>query len=347
MTIVLGLSGGVDSALAAALLVERGVSVQAVYLAFRAPGQSECRAREDIAMCRRIAAHLDIPFTVHDVSDAYEERVLAPMVDGYARGVTPNPDSACNRWVKFDELLRIAAERSADGIATGHYARIRRAARGRVELRCGADAEKDQSYFLWELTQEQIRATLFPIGAYTKERVRTLARARGLPNWDRPSTRGVCFLGRTDFADYLAERGVTHPATVVTTAGEHLGDIPAGSTYTIGQRIRMGGQPAARYVVARDARAQTLTVSSRPDDPARARDQLLAHSPNWIGGIPPRVFGASARIRHRHAPAHCEVRVASAGLSVSFERPQIGIAPGQAIVFSDGDRVLGGAVIAS
>ncbi|MDP3770748.1 MAG: tRNA-specific 2-thiouridylase, partial [bacterium] len=230
---VVGLSGGVDSALVAALLQERGFDVLGVYLKFdagNAAGVADaCAWKEDIAICRRVAAHLDIAFHVVDATAAYRTAVIEPFIAAYARGETPNPDILCNRWVKFDLLLAEAERLGATQIATGHYARVAyttphtdviasRAKQSRelcteaerspsdaidgdhgdVALLRGTDHEKDQSYFLALLTQEQLRACVFPIGEYTKAQVRAEAERRGLPNWDRRSTRGVCFLGPVD-----------------------------------------------------------------------------------------------------------------------------------------------------
>ncbi|MDO8462833.1 MAG: tRNA 2-thiouridine(34) synthase MnmA [bacterium] len=344
MRVILGLSGGVDSAVAAALLVERGCTVVGAYLKFD-DGSATCPAKEDIAIARRVAAVLDIPFIVRDVSALYEREVLAPMRRGYTQGVTPNPDAACNRRVKFAELSALAAEHGADAVATGHYARIRRSARGRIELLRGADGEKDQSYFLWECTTRQLATVVFPIGCYAKPQVRAMARFRGLPNWDRPSTRGVCFLGTQDFSGYLATHEQPIPAAVVTTDGRHLGTVPMGQAYTIGQRVRIGGQPAPRYVVARDAVRQEITVTASPEDPARFTRVLTATHANWIGGMPPADGALFARIRHRQEPQPCTIRTTAHRVVVDFDRPQLAVAPGQAIVFNDGARIIGGAVI--
>lgn len=345
MRIVLGLSGGVDSSVAAALLQERGHAVVGVYLKFD-DGAPTCPSREDIAMAKRVAAHLDIPFLVRDVTAAYEERVLQPMVRAYAAGQTPNPDTACNRWVKFDVLLAVARELGADAIATGHYVRLRRITRGRVTLLRGADSMKDQSYFLWECTVEQLERSMFPIGEYRKEQVRAMARLRGLPNWDRRSTRGVCFLGNRDLPAYLAGRGVRGDAAIVTTTGAHLGIVSDASAYTVGQRVRFPGRAVPHYVVQNNIAAHTMTVSDAPDDPARSRRTLIADDARWIGGLPPAIFSCEARIRHRQQPERCLVRMMGARIVVALDHPQTGVAPGQAVVFSDGDRILGGATIA-
>lgn len=353
MRVVLGLSGGVDSSLATALLKERGFDVLGVYLKFggrygedsSANGDQRCPWKDDIAMCRRIASFLDIPFIIRDVTTQYEERVLAPMVRAYAAGETPNPDGACNRLVKFSELLAVARANGAGAIATGHYARLRRVARGRVMLLRGADHGKDQSYFLWSCTAAQLAATMFPVGYYTKDQVRAMARARGLPNWDRRSTRGVCFLGGADIPAYLAERVAPRAADVHTTAGEHIGSVPFAQALTVGQRIRIGGRLAPHYVVARNLHAHTVTVSATPDDPARARSVVRAGDAHWIGAHPPRTFACTARIRHRQQPVPCMVSIATTGCTVRFDAPQEGVAPGQSVVFTDGDTVLGGATI--
>ncbi|MDO8424987.1 MAG: tRNA 2-thiouridine(34) synthase MnmA [bacterium] len=342
--IIIGLSGGVDSALAAALLLERGFDVRGVYLKFD-DGSGSCPSKEDLAMARRVAAHLDIPLRVQDVSAQYEEQVLAPMRRGYAAGITPNPDTWCNRSVKFAQLAAIADAVGASAIATGHYARSRNDGRRCVTLLRAADCIKDQTYFLWELTQAQLARAVFPIGAYTKEQVRAMARARGLPNWDRRSTRGVCFLGKKDFSAYLAQTIAPEPTAVVTTAGERVGAVEMGQSFTIGQRIRLSGQPVPRYVVARDMGARTITVTAAPDDPARDATQLIATGTSWFGHAP--AFGScEARIRHRQDPQPCTITAAGARLLVRFDAPQRGIAPGQAIVFSRADCVLGGANIA-
>ena len=404
--IVVGLSGGVDSAFAATLLQERGFDVVGCYLKVAVDG-APCPWKEDLPMAHRVAAHLNIPLVVKDVSASFEHEVLEPMVAAYQSGETPNPDILCNRWVKFDALIAVAREVGAERIATGHYARVVRNApnpvviaseakpsaaipsntvpgllrrvaprndAGEIELHRGLDYAKDQSYFLATLTQEQFRVAEFPLGEWRKEDVRAEAKRRGLPNWDRESTSGVCFLGHLNLANFLSLRGRSRsnlghssstPATVITTTGEVLGTVPNAEALTIGQRIPIGGQSAPRYVVANSptlsvGEPRRIVVSATPDDPARLVSVVHATDPHWIGSVSPLASGrgsvrgsfrCSARIRHRQEPQPCSVSLRGAargsnpGLEVRFDASLTGVAPGQAIVFSDGDRILGSATI--
>ncbi|MBI4142906.1 hypothetical protein HY480_03470 [Candidatus Uhrbacteria bacterium] len=415
--IVVGISGGVDSALAAALLQERGFDVLGCYLKVVIP-DAPCPWKEDLPMAHRVAAHLNVPLIVKDISTEYKREVLEPMIDAYRAGDTPNPDILCNRWVKFDALLAVAREIGADRIATGHYARIcsgralfpsaddRANKRGLtlyatgsdpVYLLRGLDHSKDQSYFLATLTQEQLAACEFPLGEWQKEDVRAEAKRRGLPNWDRHSTSGVCFLGHTDIATFLASRSAATPATVVTTTGDIVGTVPAGEALTIGQRAPIAGQSTPRYVVARDCpkpsfgQSHRVVVSAAPDDPARFVQTFTTTAPHWINDPPPPNRGGAGggaglrctvRIRHRQEPVPCTVFLPSSfrpsasnervekspgdcrrsldcapagrsarddehmsALRVTLSTPLTGVAPGQAAVFTDGDRILGAATI--
>ncbi|MDO8599010.1 MAG: tRNA 2-thiouridine(34) synthase MnmA [bacterium] len=360
---VVGLSGGVDSALVAALLKERGFDVVGCYLKVAVAG-APCPWQEDLPMAHRVAAHLDIPLIVRDVSAEYEREVLEPMVAAYRAGETPNPDILCNRWVKFDVLIAAAREVGAERIATGHYARVRkyfspsrqegeREGEGSiVELHRGLDHTKDQSYFLATLTQEQLAWCEFPLGEWQKEDVRAEAKRRGLPNWDRHSTSGVCFIGHTNIAEFLASRAAATPATVVTTSGEVLGTVPVGEALTVGQRAPIAGQPAPRYVVATEPTAQRVTVSATIDDPARFASVIYASAPYWISAAPSFPLRCSVRIRHRQEPVPCVVSLrgsagdrSNPGLHVQLDIPLTGVAPGQTVVLSDGDRILGSATI--
>ncbi|MDO8622532.1 MAG: hypothetical protein Q7R80_04850, partial [bacterium] len=344
MRIVVGISGGVDSALAAALLQERGFDVVGCFLKVELSTLnsqlSTCPWREDLPMAHRVAAHLNIPLVVKDVSAEYEREVLEPMVAAYRAGETPNPDTMCNRWVKFDALAAVARTVDAERIATGHYARVCRRSHeyanvhestntrihplhlspsrlegelegeGFVELHRGLDHVKDQSYFLATLTQKQLVACEFPLGEWRKEDVRVEAKRRGFPNWDRHSTSGVCFIGHVDLAQFLAARTAVTPATVVTTTGEVIGVVPAGEAMTIGQRVPVAGQPVPRYVVATEPAAQRIVVSASMDDPARYTSVIHATAPNWIGASPfvsPPPTGR--RSERGWGTVHCSARI--------------------------------------
>ncbi|MBI2483043.1 tRNA 2-thiouridine(34) synthase MnmA [Candidatus Uhrbacteria bacterium] len=344
MRIVVGMSGGVDSAVAAALLQERGCEVAGCYLKVAIPG-APCPWADDLPMAHRVAAALNIPLIVRDVSAAYERDVLEPMLSAYAVGETPNPDTTCNRWVKFDALRSVAREVGAPRIATGHYARLRLSAGGSIELLRGTDPKKDQSYFLWMLTQEQAAQTEFPLGGRLKIDVRAEAHRRGLPNWDRSSTSGVCFLGAIHLATFLQERLPPRPARVVTTTGEEIGSVPNALAYTIGQRLSLGGQPTARYVVAQRLATQELIVSAFPNDAQRATQIFHAQQPHWIGAAPTMPLRAMVRVRHRQESIRGTIALHGDGLRIDCDVPIVGVAPGQAAVMDDGERVFGGAVI--
>jgi tRNA-specific 2-thiouridylase len=426
--IVVGLSGGVDSALAAALLQERGWDVIGCFLKVELQAtshklQAPCPWVEDLPMAHRVAARLNIPLIVKDVSAGYMREVLEPMIAAYRRGETPNPDTTCNRYVKFDALIAVAREVGAEQIATGHYARLTRGktsgvARGRtpdfeeprrpsgreksgVEERAGAeereielyralDHVKDQSYFLWMLMREQLSWCEFPLGEWRKGNVRQEAKRRGFPNWDRESTSGVCFLGQVNLSEFLQQchpepqRRISHSGreilrsttpqndtstevTVLTTTGQVLGTIPHPEALTIGQRVPLAGQSTPHYVVAQGERH---VIVAAPDDPARYTKMITTGPPHWIGEPPQfspplsegerlpaealakagegvRTLRCSARIRHRQEPIPCTVTLHSplSTLNIQFDTPLTGVAPGQAVVFTDGDRILGGAQI--
>lgn len=379
--IVVGLSGGVDSALAAALLQERGFVVTGCFLKVAITG-APCPWEADLPMAHRVAAHLNIPLIVKDVSVEYEREVLKPMIAAYQRGETPNPDTTCNRYVKFNALAAVAREVGAERIATGHYARVKhfspsrgegeREGEGIVELHRALDHVKDQSYFLWQLTQEQLSMCEFPIGEWRKNDVRADAKRRGFPNWDRDSTSGVCFLGHVNLTEFLNPRilpersaaelkGHINLATVVTTTGETIGTIPNAEALTIGQRVPLAGQSAPHYVTSiwpklSFGQVRRVVVSAMPDDPARYTKTITTGAPHWIGIPPALPFSCTARIRHRQEPVPCTVEAASRqpqatsrsdadGLRITFDTALTGVAPGQAVVLTDDDRVLGGAVI--
>ncbi|MFH1098903.1 MAG: aminomethyltransferase beta-barrel domain-containing protein [Candidatus Uhrbacteria bacterium] len=390
--IVVGFSGGVDSTLAAALLKERGFDVVAVYLKVDLAAincqLSTCAWRDDVAMCRRVAALFDIPLIIEDVTDEYNREVVVPTAAALHVGLTPNPDSLCNRWVKFDALERVAKRVGADRIATGHYARVRnsheyangreyanirihpfdfpfsrgerregensfppspgeggRGGVGDCELHRGIDLTKDQSYFLWMLTQEQLTLAEFPLGEWQKDDVRKEAKRRGLPNFDRRSTRGVCFLGQAGFAAVSALGADSESAEVITTDGKTIGTISSPTRLTIGQRIRIGGQSTPHYVVARDLVARRVLVSASSNDPARQQSIFLAHTINWIGTPPHFPLHCTARIRYRQQPFPCQALECSEGIRVLCDVPQTGVAPGQDVVFTQKSRVLGGGII--
>ena len=378
--VFVALSGGVDSSVAAALLKERGFDVVGIHMKMWDPADSYqlpatsyrrdpvCRQQyQDRIDAVRVAAALDIPFQTWDFSGEYHKAVVEYMIRGYANGGTPNPDVMCNRHIKFGLFLERALEAGADFIATGHYVRESQITNHRSQtnsksqssnLEFGAwslgiarDEQKDQSYFLWTLTQEQLRHCVFLIGDYTKPEVRAMARRFRLPTAEKHDSQGICFIGeinmRTFLRSYIPERS----GRVFTTAGRNVGEHGGAAFYTIGQRQGIGiGGGVPYYVVAKDTAANTLTVAEGPRDPALFRNALTAEHQNWISGEAPKFpLRCEARIRYRQPLQACtitEIRNSRFEIRASFEEPQRAMTPGQSIVFYEGKTMLGGAVIA-
>ncbi len=349
--VYVGLSGGVDSSVAAALLLRSGYDVTGVFMKNWSDTPDACtgdcgwmRERDDAV---RVAAHLGVTFETFDFEDEYRRGVVDYMVREYAAGRTPNPDVMCNKLVKFDLFLKRALAAGADVIATGHYARRVTDENGVYHLLAGKDANKDQSYFLNALNQEQLGHSLFPVGDLQKADVRYLAREFGLPTANKKDSQGICFIGKVDLAGFLAGRIKQHPGNIVSMSGEIVGEHDGLAPYTIGQRHGMnlgGGDPY--FVVRKDIATNTLVVSRDPNDLLSL--DLFADETHWIVGQSPAIdFDCECRLRYRQPLQKCHVKVIDNGrLHVTFPEPQRAVAPGQFIVFYRSEECLGGAVIA-
>lgn len=352
--VVVAMSGGVDSAVAAALLKQAGYEVIGITLNpwVEVPGRGPVvgpRRRscspEDVLDAREVAARLGIPHYVFSVQAEFRRWVLDYYVAEYRRGRTPNPCLPCNRQVRFGLLLSKALALGADYLATGHYARIRRDADGYHLLRA-ADPQKDQSYVLYSLGQFELSRTLFPVGEYTKAQVREVAARLGLPVADKPESQDFCFLGGLDYRDWLAVQAVGGPpGPIEDLSGRKLGEHRGIMFYTVGQRRGLGvaaGVPL--YVVAIDPARNAVIVGP---ESALYRDTLEAEDVSWVSGrAPTGPVRVAARIRYRapEAPATLEPRTDGSVL-VRFDEPQRAPTPGQAVVFYRGDEVLGGGII--
>ena len=345
------MSGGVDSSVAAALLKEQGYDVIGVMLRlWSEPGKEDsnrCCTPDAMAMARRVAARLNIPFYALDVREVFHNIVVRQFIDGYSQGITPNPCLVCNRTIRFQFLLERALALEADYLATGHYAQIRRDADGLYRLVRGADAQKDQSYVLHILNQEQLSHTLFPVGAMTKSEVREYARKSGLPISDRPDSQDLCFLAGDDYRNFLERRApqTITPGPIVNTAGVTLGRHQGLAFYTIGQRKGLGiSSKSPLYVLSKIIEENTLVVGEEKD---LGEQRLIAENNTWINGSQPSGnFRAQVKIRYkaRHAWATI-IPVANHMTLVEFDEPQRDITPGQAAVYYDGETVLGGGII--
>ena len=350
MRVVVAMSGGVDSSVAALQLVEAGHEV--IGLSMQLYDQQEgasrfggCCSLDDLHDARRTAATLGIPHYIMNFERQFETAVVSVFVREYAAGRTPIPCVQCNGDLKFAHLLERAAALEADCVATGHYARRTGAAPGqRHTLHRGLDAAKDQSYFLFTLTQRQLARALFPIGHLRKEEVRALARRGGLPVANKPDSQELCFVPDGDTAGLVEARepAVATPGPIRDRHGREVGRHDGVHRYTVGQRkgLRLSTS-VPLYVLDIDAAANAVTVGPRD---ALDRTRLTASSVNWVSGAPPDGSGRlTARIRHRHPDAPAQIEpLAEDRVAVRFDEPQRAVAPGQAVVFYDGDTVLGG-----
>jgi tRNA-specific 2-thiouridylase len=355
--IVVGMSGGVDSSVAAALLVEQGFDVIGVTLRvwpWREPEEStkkfgSCCSPATVDDARAVARRLGIPYYLLNSEREFERAVIEPFARAYAAGRTPVPCVACNREVKFGSLAQRARAWDAAAVATGHYARITRDPETRrVLLWRGRDARKDQSDFLWPLTQAQLAAARFPVGDLTKDAVREKARALGLETADKPESQEICFVPDDDYRGFLRQRAPEAFAAgpIVNGQGTVLGRHQGLANYTVGQRRGLGLAAGRRlYVTALDPARNAVVVGTDDEgavEELRAEDVNLISVPALTGRL-----AVAAKIRHTHEPAAATIEpLGDGGVLVRFERPQRAPAPGQSVVFYQGDLVVGGGVIA-
>ncbi len=351
-SVVVGLSGGVDSAVAALLLKRRGARVQALHMTNWDDDEGYCTAAADLQDARRVCEQLDIPLHHVDFAAEYRERVFAEFLDEYRAGRTPNPDVLCNREIKFGVFRDYAKRLGAELLATGHYARTA-VTGGETHLLKGIDSGKDQSYFLHAVSEAALRETLFPLGELRKAEVRALARDAGLATHDKKDSTGICFIGERPFREFLAGFLPARPGIIRSADGQELGRHDGLMFYTLGQRqgLGIGGRrdagDAPWYVAAKDLGTNELVVV-QGDHPLLYSRELLTGPPSWIG-TPPRFrdgMRCAARVRYRQEDQGCRVTAAGDGrLQVVFDSRQRAVAPGQYAVFYDGERCLGGAVI--
>ncbi len=373
--VYVGMSGGVDSAVSAYLLKQQGYDVTGVFIKVWQPDNTDCGWKDERRDAMRVAAVLDIPFLTLDFSAEYKREVVDYMIEEYRAGRTPNPDVMCNRHVKFGSFLQYALANGADYVATGHYAQnIFNNTAQNFEMKEGADANKDQSYFLWTLTQEDLKHTLFPIGHFQKSEVRKIAEKAGLPVFDKKDSQGVCFIGHLDMKEFLKEYIDTKEGDVLNTAGDVIGKHDGAVLYTIGERHGFTlntktTENEPHFVVSKDITANTITVAPKSAFESLSNSAISSPASGSIGvesdytknvlQIKDVSFSQNienyigmkidARIRYRQERQSCTISKASLTSDdeyiITFDSPQKGMAEGQSVVLYDGNTCLGGGIL--
>ncbi|MES2215826.1 MAG: tRNA 2-thiouridine(34) synthase MnmA [Patescibacteria group bacterium] len=360
--VFVGLSGGVDSATSAALLQKDGYDVTGVFIKVWQPDWIECTWREDRRDAMRVAAHLGIPFITLDLEKEYKKEVIDYMIAEYAAGRTPNPDVMCNQHVKFGAFYDWAIKEGADAVATGHYARVRDAndTNGRIatnhtntnQMLAGTDPNKDQSYFLWTLRQEQLGHILFPVGHLLKPEVRRLALEFKLPNADKKDSQGLCFIGKVDVKEFLSHYVKAEKGNVLDISSKIIGTHPGALFFTIGERrgftiTEKTPNDAAYYVTSKNVEKNTITVSDKTEGslPSAIKNVQISNI-NWIGETP--LTGTQLQARSRYRQPLQKIKIDSLNGStamIEFEEGQDTLTPGQSLVIYDGEVCVGGGII--
>lgn len=375
--VFVAVSGGVDSSVSAALLVEQGYDVTGVFIKAWYPSWLTCSWKDERRDAMRVCAKLKIPFLTFDLESEYKSKVIDYMIAEYKKGRTPNPDVMCNRTIKFGAFFKRARKMGADYIATGHYARLHREFSnlksqfskksqtqknkkmeiGNWKLEIACDSKKDQSYFLWTLTQKELKHTLFPIGDLEKKNVRKLAKKFGLITAEKKESQGLCFVGKFNFRDFLKKYIKEEKGKVINGGGEVVGTHNGILFFTIGQRhgfeiTEKSTDRKPYYIVAKDIKKNILIVSHKKSESKSFKKEVLIKDVNWISDNPLRCPTPKwektykARIRYRQELQSCRINQPRAGkIKVIFNKPQRAVAPGQSLVIYNGLVCLGGGVI--
>ncbi len=352
--VIVGMSGGVDSSVAAFKLIEQGYEVEGLFMKNWEQDDDDdyCAAAIDLDDAQKVSDQLGIKLHSVNFSDQYWDRVFKHFLDEYSAGRTPNPDILCNKEIKFKAFLDYALQLGADFIATGHY--VRGASQdGQQQLLKGLDSNKDQSYFLYTLGQKQLKHSLFPIGDMEKFEVRKLAEHSGFVNHAKKDSTGICFIGERKFKDFLQQYLPAQPGDIVSDKGQIIGQHHGLMYYTLGQRKGLGiggvkgSQEEAWYSLDKDLDNNILIVGQGENHPMLFHNHLTASQLHWISGQAPELpFRCQAKVRYRQPDQPCEIiRHKDDQLTVDFSRAQRAITPGQSVVFYDGDNCLGGGVI--
>ena len=356
LRVVVGMSGGVDSSVAALRLIEAGHEVSGLFMKNWEDDDTDsyCSAAEDLEDAKQVCQELGIPLHQINFARDYRQQVFDYCLQEYAAGRTPNPDVLCNQQIKFKAFLDYALRLGADRVATGHYARVDERD-GRFRLLKGLDHNKDQSYFLYTLGQAQLSRSLFPIGDLEKPAVRERAAQAGFDNYGKKDSTGICFIGERDFREFLQRYLPRQPGPIVTDAGQVIGEHQGLAFYTLGQRQGLGiggvkGHDGTPWFVAdKNLATNELIVVAGHDHPLLLARGLHADQPSWVSGEPPATpIRCAAKTRYRQTDQACLLTPREDGtIEVEFDEPQRAVTPGQSVVFYDGDSCLGGGIIAA
>ena len=349
-TVVVGMSGGVDSSVSALLLKQLGYKVIGLFMKNWEETTAEglCHSRQDFEDVTRVCETLDIPYYSVNLAKEYWDGVFAHFLEELKRGLTPNPDVLCNREIKFKAFFEKALSLGADYIATGHYCQTD-SINGSPQLLRGLDPLKDQSYFLYAIKAKVLSQTLFPVGHLEKSAVRALAKKHGIPTAEKRDSTGICFIGKRKFTDFVSKYLGYNPGNIETLKGDVLGEHQGIAYHTIGQRkgLGIGGPGAAWFVVDKDVKRNVVIVAQGENHPALFARALTANDISWIAPTPPSLpLSCTAKVRYRSKDVPCTIRqVSEDHLRVTFETPQRALTPRQSVVFYDGPICLGGAMI--
>ena len=351
--VIVGLSGGVDSSVAALLLLEQGYQVEGLFMKNWEEDDTAdyCSATVDLADAQSVADQLGIRLHTVNFASEYWDHVFTYFLNEYQAGRTPNPDIMCNKEIKFKAFLDFALNMGADFIATGHYARTHTLADGSIQMLKGVDDNKDQTYFLYTLQQAQLKHSLFPIGHLPKTQVRELAEQQGFSTARKKDSTGICFIGERKFRDFLQRFLPAQPGTIISHDGAVLGEHHGLMYYTLGQRqgLGIGGRKdtpeAPWFVIDKNLAKNELVVAEGNQNDFLLKSFLTASQLDWVAGSAPATFNCTARIRHRQPVQACSVELGSDTARVCFKEPQRAITPGQSIVFYQDEICLGGGII--
>lgn len=349
-SIAVGMSGGVDSSVSAYLLKNAGFEVFGLFMKNweESDQNGRCMAAKDQEDAAKVCQTLNIPFYTVNFTEEYYEAVFQDLLSGLKKGLTPNPDILCNKEIKFNLFLKKALSLGADFLATGHYCQTLKSKAG-FELLKGKDSNKDQSYFVYTMSQTELSKVIFPVGHLLKPEVRELAKQAGLSTFSKKDSTGICFIGKRDFKDFISQYIPTKKGSIVTEEGKVLGEHFGALYYTLGQRkgLGIGGEGDAWFVADKDIKNNLIIVAQGHDHPRLYSSKVVASSISWTTCEPKSLpFLCFAKVRYRQEDQPCEIRrIESDQIEVIFKTPQRAITPGQSIVFYQDDKCLGGAII--